>query len=108
MISDETLRTLITAVSSLSCTAITVWFAIRSLERRDRIKTLENELRSAFEEFIYLYEAEKEYLSRLTQATGQSSHTIKVTVRKTAVGASGGAITLTPAAIAKRRKELQV
>gem|GEM_PF-3817243 len=102
------MRTIITSIAAIATTGLTVWFALRTLERRERISLLEKELRNVFQEFSLLYKAESKYVSDLAKATSKAEQQIKIEVRKEATSGTDDKITLTPDSIIKRRKELGI
>ncbi len=105
---DETIRTLITALSAVITTALTVWLAFRSLERKERIANLERELRNAYEEFTLLYKVEDALLEELAPLKNISSQQLKIVSRKSITEKSGNNISLTPERIKTKIKELNL
>ena len=105
---DETVRTLITSLTTICCTALTVWLAARSMAKRERLAKLEHELQKAYEEFSLLYLCEEIYVKWLGGLTGKPERQVKIEVRQHITRENAGKITLTPAAIMDRRKELGI
>jgi hypothetical protein len=105
---DETIRTLITALAAVLTTALTVWFALRSQERKERLYKLEKELRQTYAEFVLLYEVEKEYLAELSKHLKKAESTIKIEFRDRVCSKTNDKITLAPNSIIKRIKDLDI
>jgi len=105
---DETIRTLITALAAVSTTALTVWFALRSQDRKERVHRLERELRQAYDEFTLLYEVEKKYLEELSKHLEKTENSIKIEFRDRVCSVAKNKITLAPNAIIKRLKDLDI
>lgn len=105
---DETIRTLITALSAVLTTALTVWFALRSLERKERISKLEKELLSAYGEFSLLYKVEQVLLTELARMTQQNVQKLKIDTRRLITEAADDKITLTPESIKTKKRDLDL
>jgi hypothetical protein len=105
---DETIRTFITALSAVLTTALTVWFAFRSIERKERITKLEKELKSAFEEFTLLYKVEESLLKELSGLKSHSIQQLKIDARKQITDQADSKITLTPDKIKTKIKDLDL
>ncbi len=105
---DETIRTLITAIAAVSTTGLTVWFAYRSQERKDRLLRLERELKKALSEFHLLYQVEEKYLEALSLSMSKSAKKIKIEFRKEICSKANDKITLSPSIINNKLKDLDI
>ncbi len=105
---DETIRTLITAIAAVSTTGLTVWFAFRSQERKERLQKLERELKRALSEFHLLYKVEEKYLAELSTHLSKGERKIKIEFRKKICSEANEKITLSPSIIANKFKELDI
>jgi hypothetical protein len=92
---NETIRTLITAISAVLTTGTVAFFGWLSLDRSKRIEKLKRDLISTYRQFGHLYECEAILLSKLEDAEVGKGAVMKVNVRKEAVGDSEQKIDLT-------------
>lgn len=103
---QETIRTLITGLSSTVAILATVVFGLLTHTRKEKIQRLEKSLRSTYEQYKTLYRVENELLSRLAEATQGNAAALKKEVRKKIYEDGNDHLSLTDTEVNKRMQKL--
>lgn len=104
---NETLRTLITAVSAVLTTGTVACFGWLTLVRKERLEKLRRELIYTLRQYEGLYAVEDHLLDKLERGGVGKKQILKIDARKDIAGATGGKIVLTAEAARKRASKLE-
>jgi len=108
MLDNETIRTLITAISAVLTTGTVAYFGYLTTTRKTKIEKLQKELSNVYKQYSYLYKVENKLLTLLEENQIGAKKTLKINTRKEVLGDTDEKITLTEESIKKRLFQLEI